>query len=124
MATYTGLALDAASHDLVLDAAGALALVTDAEAVGQHAKQRLMTYRGEWFLDTSAGLPWVQSILVRPFDAAVAASYVKSETLGTPGVTGILAFDATVDAATRGYLVRRLRMQTAFDVAVTLNMEA
>ena len=124
MATYTDLALDAASHDLVLDAAGSLALVTDAEAVGQHAKQRLMTYRGEWFLDTSAGLPWVQSILVRPFDAAVAASYVKSETLGTTGVDSILAYDATVDADTRGYLIKRLRVQTEFDIAVTLSMEA
>ena len=123
MATYTGLALDAASHDLVLDAAGALALVRDAEAVGQHAKQRLMFYRGEWFLDTSAGLPWVQSILVRPFDAAVAASYVKSETLGTEGADSILAYDATVDAATRGYLIKRLRVQTEFDIAVTLSTE-
>ena len=124
MATYTGLALDAAGHDLLLDADSALALVTDAEAVGQHAKQRLMFYRGEWFLDITAGMPWVQSILVRPFDAAVAASYVKSETLGTAGVVSILAYDAKVDAATRGYLVQRLRVQTEFDVAVTLSMEA
>lgn len=54
--TGPGIALGHASNDLVLDETGSLVLVRDAEAVGQHARQRLMMFRGEWFLDPEAGV--------------------------------------------------------------------
>ncbi|MDT9694263.1 hypothetical protein Q5762_39210, partial [Streptomyces sp. P9(2023)] len=63
--------------DLYLDANGNLGLVYNAEAVGQHARQRLMTYEGEWFLDKTAGVPWIREILGSAYDAVLAESVIK-----------------------------------------------
>lgn len=101
MTEYVGLALDAGAHDLRLDETGALALVRDAHAIGQHVKQRLKFHVGEWFLDTSAGMPWLPrpgqfAILSRPYDAGTSEAVIKAEILDTPGITGIEDFDARV----------------------------
>lgn len=61
-----GLALrrdGSAPADLYLADDGNLAVVRDAEAIGQHARQRLMAYEGEWFLDKDAGVPWFRDLL-------------------------------------------------------------
>ena len=73
----TGLAIDQASNDLYLAADGNLALVNDTLAVGQHVRQRLSTFEGEWFLDTTAGVPWLDEILGKAYDPALAESVVR-----------------------------------------------
>lgn len=105
-----GLALDAETHDLFLRSNGELALARDAEAIGQHVKQRMKFFSGEWFLDTSAGLPWLPragqfAIFDRPYNAGASEALIKAEILDTTGVVALDAFSARVDARTRGLII-------------------
>ncbi|GJD30022.1 hypothetical protein PMNALOAF_1265 [Methylobacterium adhaesivum] len=105
MAAFFGLALDATTHDLFLAPDGNLATVTDNEAIAQHAKQRLLSYRGEWFLDTEAGVPWFQEIFVRPHNPAIIDALIKREILDTPGVASLDSFDLEIDERRRSISV-------------------
>lgn len=96
-----GLAVDPSTNDLYLDSTGALATVEDAHAVGQHVRQRLKTFAQEWFLDTTAGVPWLTDILGRGYDPALAEAVIKAEILDTDGVTEISRFSVRFDRAKR-----------------------
>ena len=113
-----GLAIDQASNDLYLAADGSLATVSDALAIGQHARQRLQTFEGEWFLDTTAGVPWLDRILGRAYDPALAEAVVKAEILYTDGVTEITSFSVSFDRERRGVIIRSVEVATMFDEEV------
>lgn len=115
-----GLAIDQATNDLYLASDSNLALVTDALAVGQHARQRLSTFKREWFLDTTAGVPWLDEILGKAHDPALAESVVKAELLNTDGVTEITSFSVSFDKATRGLIIRSVDVGTIFDEEVSV----
>ncbi|KQV83229.1 hypothetical protein [Rhizobium sp. Root1220] len=115
-----GLAIDQATNDLYLTADGNLATVSDAHAVGQHVRQRLSTFSGEWFLDTTVGVPWLDQILGRAYDPALAESLVKAEILDTDGVTEITSFSVGFDRNTRGLIIRSVEAGTIFDTEVTV----
>ena len=121
-----GLGLDAETHDLYLDASNNLVVARDARAIGEHVKQRLKMFNGEWFLDTSAGLPWLPrpaqfAIFDRPYQAGQSEALIKAEILDTPGVVAIEQFEARVDRATRGLIIEA-EILTVFDT-VTINSE-
>lgn len=110
-----GLAIDEATNDLFVAADGSLAVVRDAEAVGQHARQRLLTYQGEWFLDTVAGVPWIQEIFAKRYDPALAEAVVKSVLLETDGIVSIDTFSIRFDKTSRGILIRDVAVTTDYD---------
>lgn len=113
-----GLALrrdGSAPADLYLDDTGNLAVVRDAEAVGQHVRQRLMTYEGEWFLDRTAGVPWVRNILGQQYNPVMAESVLKAEILDTDGVTEINSFSVRFDNSTRGLAAYDIDVMTDYD---------
>jgi hypothetical protein len=71
-----------------------------AEAVGQSVLTRLRLWRGEWYLDTSDGTPYLQEILGRGKEAsAVQALYKRVRE--TEGVANILNFQDSYDPETR-----------------------
>jgi len=104
-----------------LDASGNLALVRDAEAVGQHVRQRLMTHEGEWFLDNQAGVPWVRDILGREYDPVMAESVLKAEILDTDGVTEITSFSVRFDHEVRGLSAFDIDVLTVYDQEVSVS---
>lgn len=112
--THIAPALSAATNDLFLDADGNLAMVTSAEAVGQHVRQRLGFFRGEWFLDTTAGMPWLDEILGQKYDPALSEAVVKAEILATHGVTEIASFSVSFIKSTRGLAIRDVDVMTIY----------
>lgn len=118
MTERVGLAIDETTNDLRLTADGNLALVQDAEAVGQHARQRLNTHEGEWFLDTTAGVPWLNNILGSGYDPALAEGVVKAEILDTDGVEEITSFSVRFDRSTRGLVIHGVNVRTEYDIEV------
>lgn len=126
MHKYLGLGLDPsvvghkAVHDLHLDSSGNLVMVGDAEAVGQHAKQRLLTYLGEWFLDADVGVPWFQHVFVRPYDEAIAGGVIKRTILRTPGIREIVLFDMHIVGRNRQIDIPTCEALTEFDEVVEL----
>ncbi|GJE77293.1 hypothetical protein [Methylorubrum suomiense] len=108
-----------ANNDLTLDETGNLRMVYDAEAVGEHARQRLQFFKGEWFLDPRIGVPWFEQVLgfsgSRP---QVSEAIVKREILQTPGVTGLSGIETTFDRLVRGIRVSNVLVETQFDETV------
>lgn len=110
-----------APADLYLEADGSLAVVRDAEAVGQHVRQRLMTYLGEWFLDRDAGVPWVRDILGHQYDPVLAESVLKTEILNTDGVIEITSFSVRFDNSTRGLSGYDIDVLTDYDQETSIS---
>ncbi|HEV2570317.1 MAG TPA: hypothetical protein VGU72_01170 [Beijerinckiaceae bacterium] len=103
-------------NDIGLDASGNLAMVHDAQAVAQHARQRLMFYKGEYFLDTNVGVDWLGMVLgQQPRAVVIAEAMAKKALLDTPGVTGILELQADFDRLRRGVFLRRCLIETEYD---------
>lgn len=116
-----GLAIDPETNDLFLRADGALAVVTENEAIGQHVRQRLKTFAGEWFLDTVAGMPWLTDLFAKKFDPALAEAIVKAEILNTDGVNSIVSFSVGFDRRLRDLQFRDIQVLTDDDVRIKIN---
>ena len=106
--------------DLYLDEQGNLAMVEDAEAVGQHARQRLMTYEGEWFLDNEVGVPWLTNVLGLQYDPVLAESVVKAELLDTDGVEEITSFSVRFSRELRNLSSHDIDVVTDYDKEVSV----
>ena len=76
-------------------------LVTGVDAIVQRLRIALQTFRGEWYLNTTVGLPYFKDIFVkRPNTGAISAAF-KTVILGTPGVVSLDVFTLSFDAALR-----------------------
>ena len=120
MTDRIGFAIDQTTNDLFLRADGSLAVVTDAEAIGQHVRQRLKTYQGEWFLDTSAGVPWLDDIFAKQYDPALSESVVKSEILDTDGISEIMTFSVGFNRVRRDLVISEVEVLTVYDRKVVI----
>lgn len=85
---------------------GDLTLTADVNPAGtdsviQFVTQRLKLYLGEWFMNTSDGLPWYQQILVANADKSVVDGLLRDCILGTPGVTTLLSYTSHQDLGKR-----------------------
>lgn len=106
--------------DIFLDDDGNLAIVEDAEAVGQHVRQRLMTYEGEWFLDADAGVTWLTNVLGQGYDPVIAEALTKAEILETDGVDEIESFSVRFERETRGLKSYGISVKTEYDERVNV----
>jgi len=92
------LSLDADRDLLVIG--GDLVMTSDVDARGAHpvvqdVNARLLTFRGEWYLDTNLGVPYIQAILVKAPDLSAIATAFKDQILSTPGIITLDQFRAT-----------------------------
>lgn len=78
-----------------------ITLTEGAEAVRQHLQCKLRLFRGEWFLDTTAGVPWFQEVLQKQPSFVVVQQVLKDTILSTPGVIGLLKFKFDYEAPSR-----------------------
>lgn len=81
---------------------GDLVLISGLAAVRQAIVDRLSLVRGEWFLDTDAGIPLFDSILaVKNPRLAIVGSYYRAAVLEVEGVKSVTSFDLAFDRRTR-----------------------
>lgn len=75
-------------------------LINTPECVAQAVKTRFELWKGQWFLDTTEGTPYIQSVLgkQRPDVYNLA---IRDRISSTPGVLSILSFDTVNDGTTR-----------------------
>lgn len=75
-------------HDLRISAFD-LVLLDGAEAVRQQLLIKLKLWRGEWFLDTEFGTPYLQSILGKQLTLSGALAALRQSILEVSGVRSI-----------------------------------
>lgn len=75
-------------------------LINSPEAVAQAIKTRFELWYGQWFLDTTEGTPWIQSVLGKQRPEVYNLA-IRQRILETAGVSSITAFDTTVNTSTR-----------------------
>lgn len=111
--------LDPLTHDIVIENGDAV-LIEDVEGdpaqIEQHLKIKLWLFKGEWFLDTSVGVPYFEDILVKNPNIPNIESILKQKILSTPGVNEILEFSIAFDRQARNLTVD-FKADTDFGVA-------
>lgn len=75
-------------------------LINSPEAVAQAIKTRFELWYGQWFLDTTTGTPWIQSVLGKQ-KPEIYNLAIRQRILDTAGVSSITAFNTTVNTSTR-----------------------
>lgn len=75
-------------------------LVDSRAAVAQEVQTTLLLFQGEWFLDTSAGVPWFTQVAgvgtIPTYDQVI-----KQAIENVQGVTGIVSYSSTLNRVTR-----------------------
>ena len=104
------LALDPTTGDLLLTA-GRLSLVEGVDAIAQRIQGRLALWAGEWFADTSIGVPFL-TFLGAKGGEKLAESSLRRAILTCPGVASLESFGFTFDARSRSAVVA-FRAKTA-----------
>lgn len=94
-----GLARIAPTGDL--DLAGGRRFVRDRDYIAQKIRQRLLFFRGEWYKDTTLGVPWIQQVFVKNPSLEVIRGLVRTAILAVPGVTSCPTCTIDYDRATR-----------------------
>lgn len=87
-------------------------LINSPACVAQAIITGLLLWQGEWFLDTSVGMPWATDVL--GYDTqTVYDQAVKNQILSTTGVTAINSYSSTFNPATRSLTIT-VDVQTAY----------
>ena len=94
------LALDPVTGDLAI-AAGRLRVLDGIDAITQRVSTRLRFWQGEWFADTSVGVPFLTFLGV-PGSEALAESSLREAITTCPGIASLDEFSLVVGANRRG----------------------
>jgi hypothetical protein len=78
-----------------------LVLIQGAEETSQNLSVNLRTFLGEWFLNTSIGVPWFQEILIKGNSTQQIESIILNQILSTNGVRNVSEFSIELDNSTR-----------------------
>lgn len=97
--------LDVNTHDIVIGDNFDMSFVEGVEYYAQKLKVRLWFFLGEWFLDTSEGTPFFQSILIKNPDIELINTLIKARILESPGVIELKSFDSEYDNSLRKFSV-------------------
>jgi len=96
-------------HDLYLDDVGDFEWIggdiTDQEdysrMILQRIKCRLLSWRGDWYLDQRQGTPWREQVMIKAPSISTIRRVVREVVLGTPGVERISSLDIELDSQSR-----------------------
>ena len=78
-----------------------LNLTRGSDAIRQHLRTKLSLFLGEWFLDTTIGVPWFRDVLVKNPNFVVIQDMIKDQILSTPGVLTLEKFNFDYISGTR-----------------------
>jgi len=98
--------------DLKLNTSGDLdttnnkfSVVDGYDAINQNLKVRFRTFLGEWFLDTSIGMPWFQEFLVKNPNKLIMDARIRACILGTPGIIALQSINYDFNPSTRNMAI-------------------
>ena len=87
-------ALVTKDNDLAIEKNNLVLTVNNSDQeIEQRIRQNLQTYLGEWFLDTSIGVPYLQLVYVKGVAPILIEAAFKDVITQTPGVASLVKFD-------------------------------
>lgn len=99
------LLLDRTAWDLVLDAAGNIAMASDPYAVAQDVASAIKLFKGELFYNTAPGVPYWEELLGHQPPLALVREHVQRAAMTVPQVAGALCtLTSCIDRALAGYV--------------------
>lgn len=104
------------TDDSIVVQNGRPVILTGIEAIKQKVKLRLRMFLGEWFLDISQGVGWIQNIFIKNPDMVIVNTLIKKAILETEGVEGLISFDLSINKQTRTLTVN-FKAQTVYGIA-------
>lgn len=94
------LAIDPVGRDLVF-IPGSFVPLDGAQRVSQAIGIRLRCWLGEWFLDTSHGVPYLDEVLGKGRRPEIIEAVLRAQILDVAGVLSIEEFTLAIDAQSR-----------------------
>lgn len=108
--------------DIVVDPINGITFVSGIDGVAQLVRIALRLFRGEWFLDLDAGVPYLQTILGQKFNAETLREEIVKAVVVVEGVVEITELTIDFDNATREVSVA-VALRTQFgDTVVELEL--
>lgn len=99
MADIRDIGLDT-NGDLAFEG-GDLKLLSGLEALVQSVRIRLSFFKGEWFLDLDAGVPYYQEMLGKKPRVELLRSVFRKAIEETPGIDRVISLSVTFNGAAR-----------------------
>lgn len=90
------------NHDLVIVNGDLVILPDSVDSIIQDLDQALLEFLGEWFLDTSQGLPYYQSIFVKNPNLNLIEGIIQNRILDVDGIDEMVDFVFAYDKVKRG----------------------
>lgn len=92
------------NHDLMFKN-NRLVLADGANQKAQQIKVALLTFLGEWFLDTSVGVPYFEQVLLKQVDKVKIENVFRQKIAAVKGVKRVLKLNTQIDRKERLLLV-------------------
>lgn len=99
------IAVDVNISDIVLTDDGDIMLIDNAERVAQQIVISLRFWLGEWFLDTSLGVPYLEYVLVKNPNINHVRQVIAEAIMQVTGVSKVDRLDFVYDAPNRALSV-------------------
>ena len=114
----TTLALDmdpsSSTYGDILNTNGGVSLLNGGAAeVRQLVKTTLGVYYGEWFMDTTIGLDYFGTILVKNPDMGAINAMILDAILSVPGILQVISYSFTPDYLTRQLTIKFTALSTS-----------
>lgn len=75
--------------------------IEGADKIAQEIKMNLLTFLGEWFLDETWGVPYLEDILIKNPRMSLVEAILREHIESVPDVEGITSFGLNWDRARR-----------------------
>lgn len=98
------IALHANDHDILIKD-GDFLLIDNAERVVQQIKVKLLTFLGEWFLDTTWGVPYLEYILVKQPNQELIKQILSEQILSVDDVKSLNALELDYQVKVRTLII-------------------
>lgn len=100
------LLLDKDGHDAVFINGKCPVTQLLVDVVAQRLKIKLYTFLGEWFLDRSVGVPYMQNIFGKVRNKSTVDIIFQQIISADPDVIEILSFESEIPQGQRGYSLK------------------
>lgn len=98
------IALDAKKHDIVLED-GDIVFIDSAERVAQQIKIQLLTFLGEWFLDITHGVPYLDYVLIKNPNFTIIRQIFWEQILKVENVESVDSIELEYNSSERTVIV-------------------